>query len=256
MITGGIDMGFAYAKAVVLEDGKLIGKAIGVSGGISRKANAEKVWKEALAQAGVDGVDKLVCTGKGKYDVPFADKVYTEPVCLLEAAKACCEGVTTVMDIGADASTVITVKADGKIGEMVINQKCSAGYGLMLELMADKLELGVEKLGQTNMAAAGDAKVSDGCMVFAEMDALSLLNRGYSAEAVAAALIKSAAVRASVVYDDITIRRDEKVLLTGGVALNAAFVEELSKRKGIRFILPEEPQYALAIGAAIKAAAL
>lgn len=256
MITGGIDMGLAYVKAVVLKDGKIIGKAIGVSGGAGRKANAEKVWKEALAAAGVDAVDKLVCTGKGKYDVPFADKVYTEPVCLLEAAKASCDGVTTAMDIGADASTLVTLKNTGMIDEMVINQKCSAGYGLMMEVLADKLEMGIEKFGQVDVSAAGDAKVSDGCMVFAEMDALSLLNRGYDTEAVAAAIIKSAAVRASVVYDDITIHNDEKVLLSGGVALNKSFVAELSKRKGIEFIVVEDPQYFMALGAAIKATAL
>lgn len=256
MITGGMDMGLAYIKAVVLKDNKIIGRAIGVSGGAGRKANAEKVWNAALAEAGVDKVDKLVCTGKGKYDVPFADKVYTEPVCLLEAAKVCCEGVTTVMDIGADASTVITVNDNGMINEMVLNQKCSAGYGLMMEVMADKLGLGIEKFGELDVAAAGDARVSDGCMVFAEMDALSLLNRGFSVEAVGAALIKSAAVRASVVYDDITIHNDAKVLLTGGVALNKAFVAQLSRRRGIEFIVANEPQYAVALGAAIKAAAL
>lgn len=253
MITGGIDMGLEYIKAVIMKDGSVLARAQGRSGGARRAENAERVWNEALVSAGLqpDEVERLAVTGKGKYDVPFAQALFTEPVCIARAASAAVPGATAVLDVGADSMTALTLGGKGKITEMEINQKCSAGCGLMLEVIADRLGLSLEELSG---AEAGSAKVSDGCMVFAELDALSLMNRGFSKTEVAAALNRSAAVRAAVVYNDITLRDDGCVVLTGGVAGNAAFARALEARLGLALHVPEHPEYCTAEGAALLAA--
>lgn len=256
MITCGIDMGLEYIKIVIMENETVLGSAFGRSGGVRRAQNAEKAWHSALENAGIcaESVDKIAVTGKGKYDVPFARKIITEPVCIAAAVRAAIPNATAVLDVGADSMTAITLREDGKIAEMELNQKCSAGCGLMLELVADRLGLSLDELSQADAESASE-KVSDGCMVFAELDVLSLLNRGFSKIEAAAALNRSSAVRAAVVYNDITLRDDRRVALTGGAAKNAAFARELSRRLGFELVIPERPEYCTAVGAAILAGA-
>lgn len=256
MLTGGIDVGFLYTKAVIVEDNVPIGCAVGYSGGAKRADNVLQVWQAALSSSGIKAgsIYKVAVTGKGKYDVPFADKIVTEPVCLAKAASVLYPETTTVVDIGADSTKINTLLENGKIEQMLTNQKCSAGIGLMLELTAEKLGMSLEDFSGVK-AEDAPVVVSDGCMVFAELDMLSLLNQGYSSQAVAAAVIRAAAVRASVVYDDITIKHDENVLLCGGTARNTAFVTQLVDLTGLQFRIPDAPEYLGAIGAAMLAAA-
>ncbi len=257
MITGGIDMGLENIKAVVLKDGKVIGKACGHAGGVKRPEHAAEVWKAALSEAGVkeEDVSCILATGKGKYDVPFAKTVYTEPVCMMKAASALNPEASMVMSLGADETLIVTLK-DGKINETTFNQKCSAGIGIMLEVIADRLGISMEELGKADVSKAAEAKVSDGCMVFAEMDALSLLNKGVSKEAVAAAAVKSAAVRTSVVFEDVTYPDKRCVVLIGALAKAPALVAEVEKISDVKFVIPEDPVYYLATGAAVMAASL
>lgn len=257
MITGGIDMGLEYIKAVVLKDGEIAGSASGWAGGAKRAQNARNVWKQAMDMAGVEAgeVKSIVATGKGKYDVPFASAVYTEPVCLQKAAGAFDPDASMVFSLGADECIVITLR-DGKINELTTNQKCSAGLGIMLEVIAGRLGMSMEQLGSVDLSKAQDDVVSDGCMVFAEMDALSLLNRGRSAETIAAAAVKSAAVRAAVVFDDVTAPDTEKVMLAGGLAKAGSLVSETERLSGVKMNVTRFPDYYMAAGAAVMAAQL
>lgn len=256
MITGGIDMGLAYAKAVVLSDGVIIGRAIGRSGGVRRPENARRIWDEALRDAGVsaDQVERLVATGKGRYDVPFRDEQYTEPICAAKAAGHFCPGAAMLFHIGADETIVLTLKKDGRIGELTNSQKCSAGYGLMLETMARRLGLSLEELSGVDLGRAASVAVSDGCMPFAELDALELLNQGIDRLTVAAAVVRSAAVRSSVVWNDVTVPAAGNAAATGGVTQNRAFMKALEQCTGVSFQVPEDAVYFVAAGAALLAA--
>lgn len=249
-------MGLAYAKAVVLRDGAVIGRAMGRSGGVRRSENAARIWAEALKDAGVDAgeVARVFATGKGRYDVPFRDDQYTEPVCAAKAAAAFCPGASMVIDAGADEILAVTLEAGGRIREVTYNQKCSAGCGLMLESIADRLEYSLEELGQVDLDVDSPAVVSDGCMPFAELDALGLLNRGVSREAVAAAVLRSAAVRASVVLQDVTRPDTSCVAIMGGLTQNAAFLQALEAQTGLEFQIAADAVYLMAAGAALMAA--
>jgi benzoyl-CoA reductase subunit D len=244
-------------KAVVLSDGKIIGRAKGLSGGARIAESAERVWEGALKDAGVSASDvaRIAATGKGKYDVKLADKVYTEMRAAVRAARFLVPSVTTVVDIGADETMAATVKPDGTVGQTLLNQKCAAGLGTFLKSMSWLLELSLDDMSALNPADFdANATVNDGCVVFAEMDALSLLNRGITPKTVAAAVTKAVAVRANTTFNDITVPMNDCVVLLGGMTRNAAFIAAWEELAGIGFVIPEDAEYGGALGASLMAA--
>jgi len=253
MMIAGIDMGIETTKVVILNDGKVIGRAKTSTGGIDRPAQAQAALDAALADAGVarDALEGIGATGKGKYDIPFADKRVTETIASAHAARALCPEATSVMSVGADEVLIATMSDKRPVGEYVLNQKCAAGLGTFLQVIARRLGCTVEDLGKAD--TAGAPMINQACPVFMELDALSLLNNGASPETVAAACVEAAAVRAASVPHDLTIPAEERVLLIGGLALNAAFVKALEGILGYSFVIPGEAEYAGAIGAAISA---
>jgi predicted CoA-substrate-specific enzyme activase len=248
-------MGLEYVKAVILKDGKVIGRGRGHSGGAARAANAEAAYDGALKSAGIAAGDiqKVVSTGIGKHDVTFAGACRTESVTAVKAARFLCPDATTVVDAGADETLISTIKDDGNPGEVAINQKCAAGIGLFLNYMADRLELSLEEMSAAAPAPA-ECRVSDGCVPFAELDALSLLNHDAAPAEIAGAVTLSAAARAASTINDITVPNLRSVVLCGGLAKNKAFVKALETLTDIAFHIPEDAEYAGAIGAALIAA--
>lgn len=253
MIYVGIDMGVESAKAVVVRDNQVIGHAKASSGGWDRPGQAEKVCRSALSMAGVrlEEADGVTATGKGKYDVPLAARRVTETIAAVHAAKFLCADATGVLSVGADECIAATMGKKRLVGEFVLNQKCSAGLGTLLQTMSRRLGMTLEELSAVNTEQAPD--INQGCAVFAELDALSLLNRGEAPETVAGACIKAAAVRAASVLRDLTLPQNERVVLIGGMAKNRAFAMELEKNLRLKLLVPEEAEFAGAIGAAISA---
>jgi predicted CoA-substrate-specific enzyme activase len=253
MITAGVDVGFKYTKAVIVNDGKIIGKAIGRSGGAGRAANAQTIFDKALADAAIKSSDvvKIISTGKGQYNVPFSAVQFSDMVTAVKAASVLVPEATTVVDIGANAIRVATI-SEGKVTEFVFNEKCTAGIGLLLESMANRFELSLDELA--GLEGPGRVSVNDSCIVVAELDALSLVNHGSDVREVCKALNEACAWRANSTLNDIYRRAENCVVLCGGLAKNKAFVKSLERISGIKFIIPEEAEYACAFGAASLAA--
>lgn len=251
MISAGIDAGIAYTKVVVLDDGRVAGKGIGPTGGVDRKEMIAEAYARALSEAGLsaDKIEKVVVTGKGKYDAGFAGKRISEQLSAKKAVSLLCPGATCVVYAGADETLVSVLSADGSAGEYAFNQKCTAGLGLFLEYMADRLGMAVEELG--GLTGAGEAEVNEGCVVFAELDALGLLNHGVAPGDVGKAVNRAAAARVSSVINDLTHPSLERVVLIGGLARNAAFVRALEELSGLTFVIPGDAEYAGALGAAL-----
>lgn len=157
-----------------------------------------------------------------------------------------------MVSVGADETLVATLGGE-KIKELCLNQKCAAGLGLFLEYMARRLGLSIEELSA--LGAPDKAIVNDGCVVFAELDALSLINRGTDARDAAKAVTEAVAWRASTTINDITAQDKTCVVLFGGLTKNAAFLNALKRISGIDFVVPGEAEYAGALGAALIAAA-
>jgi predicted CoA-substrate-specific enzyme activase len=254
MITAGIDVGIENIKVVILKDGKVIARGEGRSGGAGRGKSAEKVFNDALAAAGLKsaGVDKVVATGQGKGDVSFASDRVTEPVADARAARFLFLEATSVVDIGADQVRVVTLDKKDGIAEVVMNQKCAAGLGIFLRSMARALGMTLDDMGK--LTGEARAVVNDGCGVFAEMDALGLLNRNVPPPDIARAVMAAVAVRISSVLNDKIRPAPKTTVMVGGLCRNKALVAALKKRAGIDFFIPEHAEYAGALGAALMAA--
>ncbi|MCL1805401.1 MAG: acyl-CoA dehydratase activase [Clostridiales bacterium] len=275
LVTAGIDAGIAYTKVVILKDGAVVGRGIGPTGGVDRRERIEEAYQRALEDAGLDAgeVKGVVVTGKGKHDAGFAGKRISELLATKRAVERMSPGATCLVSAGADETIVSASAGEGGAGEYAFNQKCSAGLGLFLEYMADRLSMDIGELSSLadgvaapeasqaaegvaipEAAKAGEAAVNEGCVVFAELDALSLLNHGVSPADVGRAVNRAAAARVSAVINDITYPSADRVVLVGGLAKNNAFVRALETLSGIKLTVPDDAEYAGALGAALAAA--
>ena len=248
-------MGVENVKVVIIENGKILGRGKNLSGGARRASSAEKAMGDALKEAGLhrDRVEKIVATGKGKFDLPFADKTVSEVIATARAAAFLCPEATTAVDAGADETVVVTLGKRKLIDEMAISEKCAAGVGTLLRTMARRLELTMDEMNGLPPLGQNGPAVNDGCAVFAEMDALNLLFTGAKPKEIAVALTDAAAIRVCTTVNDITNTKANCMALFGGLAINKAFVTALKKYAKTDFVVPEEAEYAGAIGAACSA---
>jgi benzoyl-CoA reductase subunit D len=254
MLAAGIDMGIENTKAVIMKDGCIIGRSMVSTGGIDRPEQARRAYDGALETAGVvaGDIENVTATGKGKYDVPFASGVISETLAAARAARHCFPEASGVMSAGADETIAATLGNERLINEYALNQKCAAGLGTFLKYLAMRLELTEAQAGNCDGPDAG--AINEGCVVFSELDALSLLNSGAAREAILSSAIKAAAARAAAVYNDLTIPPAGGVVLVGGLAKNKAFVKALEKCLAFEFLKCENAEYSGAVGAAISGA--
>jgi predicted CoA-substrate-specific enzyme activase len=252
MFTAGIDVGAITAKAAILEDGALLCSAV-IQAGYDRAAAALQALDQALAQAGLsrEQVVRLVATGYGRVQVPGAQRTVTEITCHARGAHFLCPDVRTVIDIGGQDSKAIAVGAGGKVLDFVMNDKCAAGSGRFLEVMARALEVDVAGFGALALSAARRAKISSTCTVFAESEVVTHLAAGVARDEIAAGIHEAIAARVATMAGRIAVQ--DVVMLTGGVARNAGVARMLEEKLGHRIVVPEQAQLAGAIGAALVA---
>lgn len=251
MIFAGIDVGSLTAKCVLLDDSKIIAhKVVRVKPKIEE--TAREVFEEALRIAKVrrEDVIRIFSTGYGRSRVEFADKAITEITCHAVGASFLIPSVRTVIDIGGQDSKVIAVD-NGRVVDFVMNDKCSAGTGRFLEVMASALQLALEDLGVIAMKAKKKVTISSTCTVFAESEVISYLSAGERIEEIVAGICDAIASRIVGMATRVGVRED--VVLTGGVAKNLAVKKAIEEKLGIPVKVPEEPQIVGALGAAVLA---
>lgn len=256
MITAGIDVGIETVKAVVLKDGKILARSAASSGGIDRPKSAERVWNEALKSAGLSAADviRVVATGQGKWDVEFANDHVVEPVADARAGRFLYPSARSVVDIGADQVRVVTLGNDGNITEVVLNQKCAAGIGIFLKSMARTLGMTLDEMSRLSSNSQVTVAVNDGCCVFTELDAIGLLDSDTPRSEIVQAIREAVAARLNSVLNDKVKPEKDTTVLIGGVTKNTGVVNALKMRSGINFLIPEQPEFAGALGAALIAA--
>ena len=250
----GVDVGSLCTKVVIVDDRhKILSYSIVRSGFIFKDA-AEDGMNEALKSAGLTPGDigYTVSTGYGRSHVQFADKEVTEITCHARGAKAFLPQIQTIIDIGGRDSKVIYVNECGGVTKFTMNDKCAAGTGRFLEVMAGALQVNLPELGELWFRSRKPVEVSSMCTVFAESEAISLFARGYDKADIAAAVQRSIARRISGLVGQYGVQ--ESVGMTGGVAKNVGVRKALEERLRTPVFTPEEPQIAGAYGAAIIAA--
>ncbi len=247
----GVDVGSANTKAVVVDaSGTLRGHAIRPSG-VGLISSANQALEEALTQAGLtrDRVEAIVSTGYGREIVPDKTKAVTEITCHGRGAVSQFPNTRLVIDIGGQDSKAIALSATGSVSSFEMNDKCAAGTGRFLEVMAHALEVGLERLGPVALEAQEPATISSTCTVFAESEVVSLLAQGKEVSAIVAGLCNAVADRVYSLAARVGVNAE--VTMTGGVSQNVAVVKAMERVLGLPINVPEAPLLAGALGAAL-----
>jgi len=260
MLVAGVDVGAATAKTVIMADGKILGQAI-IPTGDRIVTAAEKVTRLALEKAGMwrdsfgfnTDFDYVISTGYGRHGVPFANKAVTEIICHAKGAYYLLPATRTIIDIGGQDSKAIGLNEKGGVIDFVMNDKCAAGTGRFLEVMAQVLGVTIEELGPVALTSKNPCQISSTCTIFAESEMVSLRAEGKPREDLIAGIVRAVSSRVVVMGKTVGFRRD--IVFTGGVAKNIGVKEALEEEINMEIIVPEEPQTMGALGAVLLAKA-
>ena len=255
MIVGGLDIGSATGKAVVVKDGNVVGTSLVVA--TTNPGNtADQVMNEAVRQAGlssIDHLDNIVCTGYGRLNIPFAEENISEISCHAKGAHWLTPSIRTVIDIGGQDCKVISISEKGKVLDFKMNDRCAAGTGRFFEAMARALCCGLEGISAMDNQGEEPCIISNQCSVFAESEVVTLVNEGIDLKSIIAGINLSVASRLTSMARRVGVVDD--VTLTGGCSKNDGLARALEKKLDIEVKkLPQDPQLVGALGAAIFAA--
>ena len=244
----GVDIGSTMTKVVIVSD-RIETALIGPTGPEHRKL-ANKVMEDALSQANLkfEELSYVVATGYGRINVPFADRQITEITCHAKGLHSILPTVKTIIDIGGQDSKGIRIK-DGKVINFVMNDKCAAGTGRFLEVVADSLGVALEKLGGVSLQASRATPISSTCTVFAEHEVVNQLANGEPVANLVAGVHESIATRVYSLVRKLQIEKD--IAVTGGGAKNIGLVKALEAKFGSPVLVPPEPLITGALGAAL-----
>ena len=250
MITVGIDVGSITTKAAVVEDGNLISDRVMLTGYNAQDAGT-KVYEDIIADLGIkaSAVDKIIATGYGRKSVAIADKAVTEITCHAVGAHYLNPAVRSIIDIGGQDSKAIVVDENGGVMDFAMNDKCAAGTGRFLEVMARALEVDINDFGGVSLLADTPAKISSLCTVFAESEVISLISKGEKRENIIAGIHESIASRVVAMAGRIGL--SAPLMMTGGVAKNIGVVKALENKTGYDIEVSQKTQVTGAIGAAL-----
>ena len=255
MIVAGCDVGSLTAKAVIMEERKILACEI-ILAGTKPAVSAQEVMDKTLQKAGLS-MDKIawcVGTGYGRKQIPFANGEESEIVCHGRGAVWAAPSVRTIVDIGGQDAKAIKVDARGNVIRYIYNDKCASGTGRFLEIMADALGIALDDLGELARNSTDPVTLSNQCVIFAETEIISLVNEGRNVADIIAGLHRALANRAAAMVGSIVA--EEEVAMTGGVAKNAGMFRALETALGVPIRRIEHPQLNGAIGAALLARAI
>lgn len=247
--TLGIDIGSITSKAVLMKEGIILAAKV-VFTGYNVETAAKKVFDDVLAEAGLppEAVGRIVATGYGRKGVAIAHESLTEILCHGAGAYYQNREVRFVIDIGGQDSKAILLDDKGRVKNFTMNDKCAAGTGRFLEVMARAMEVNLEAFGDLSLQADLPAKISSLCTVFAESEVISLISKGISRENIIAGIHESIGTRVSAMAKRVGLQ--EPVMMTGGVAKNIGVVKALEEKLGLKIEVSPYAQVNGAIGAA------
>ncbi|MBN2254323.1 MAG: 2-hydroxyglutaryl-CoA dehydratase [Deltaproteobacteria bacterium] len=252
MYVAGIDIGSITSKAAILKDGAVMGTRVIFTGYNAERAG-RMVYDELLGELGLDAsaVEKIVSTGYGRNSVSFADKAMTEIICHGAGAHYLYPHVRSIIDVGGQDSKAMVLDEQGRVRDFAMNDKCAAGTGRFLEVMARALEVDLDAFGDISLKAKRASQISSICTVFAESEVISLISKGENRENIIAGIHESVAARISALARRVGVR--EPLMMTGGVAKNRGAVKALEKKLEMAIEVSPYAQTNGAIGAAVMA---
>lgn len=252
MYTMGLDIGSTTSKGVIIKDGKeiVISVVIPVGTGTS---GPEKLIKELKEKSNLteNDIEKTVVTGYGRIQYKDADKQISELSCHAKGVAFLIPEARTIIDIGGQDAKVMKLNDKGKLMNFLMNDKCAAGTGRFLDVMARVLETDVSKLGEISDKSENKVSISSTCTVFAESEVISHLSANAKKEDIIAGIHTSVARRVAALAMRMGIQ--QQVVMVGGVARNSGVVNAMKEELGCDIKVPELAQLTGALGAAIYA---
>lgn len=244
----GIDIGSTMTKLVIMNESIVVSLTVPTSPEQRKLAN--KVMEEALSRAKIpfDEINYLVATGYGRINVPFADKQITEISCHARGVNHLLPSVKTIIDIGGQDCKAINT-SNGRVLNFVMNDKCAAGTGRFIEVIAETLGVDLDDMGRLSLSSDHAARISSTCTVFAEHEVVDKLANGTALPNIIAGIHEGIAARIYGMARRIKIERD--MVITGGGAKNIGLLKALEEKIGFPVLVPEEPLLTGAIGAAL-----
>lgn len=250
MIAAGCDVGSLTAKAYIMnEKGRLAGEIMRVRS--TNIDSATHVMEKALRSARLRFSDLDYCcsTGYGRYEIPFAQMNMSEISCHGLGAFHADPSIRTVIDIGGQDCKVILIDAAGNIRDFMMNDKCAAGTGRSLEILARTIGVDLEELGKLAVKSKKPINITNKCSIFMELEVLNHLYTRKRLRHIACGIADAVAKRVAALAKAIDI--EDNVCITGGVSKNPGVVRQLAYHMNKSFkALPVDPQIIGSLGAA------
>ncbi len=254
MIVAGIDVGGKNVHVVIKKDGQILEKIAGPTG-IKKAEAVDQLYNEVLKKANLTrkDIERVVATGSSAKRVAFANGAIPDAAADARGVIKLIPTARTVIDVGAEEGRSIKVGADAKVLDFAINEKCAAGTGTFVEAMARALEVSVDEMSKITLQSTQTLSINAQCAVFGESEVVSLIHQKIPKPDIARAVMNAIAGRIASVARIVGLEKD--IVMVGGMAKNAGFVDSLKKNIKMDVLVPEDPDYMGALGAAEAAAA-
>lgn len=255
VITAGIDIGSTSTKVAVLMDDRIMGSSV-TPGNVGLEESAEIGLEKALKMGDLQKsqVEFIVSTGYGRKAIDMSKKDIDEifaKVIAVQWLGSPLGQVRTLIDIGGQDSKALSFNAKGELVTFLMNQRCAAGTGRFLEVMADALGMKIDQLGDISLTSKEKIAMSSTCIVMAESEVVSLIARKKKKEDIVAAIHRSVADRVGNLAKSVGVKH--VVFFEGGPARNIGLRAALEEKLGLKLYVPPNPQITAAIGAALEA---
>jgi predicted CoA-substrate-specific enzyme activase len=249
MIVAGIDVGGKNLHIVIKKDGQILGKAAGPSG-IKKAEAAERLYDEVLKKVGLTRkeIARVMATGSSAKRVAFANGSIPDVTADARGVNTLVPSARTVIDVGAEEGRAIKVSPEGKVLDFAINDKCAAGTGTFVEAISRALEVSVDEMSKIALQSTQTLSTNAQCAVFGESEVVSLIHQKTPKPDIARAVMNAIAGRAASVARIVGLEKD--VVMIGGMAKSGGFVDSLKKSIDMNIIVPEDPDFMGALGAA------
>ena len=253
MIVVGIDIGGENAHIVILNDGQILAQGK-VATGIKKAEAADKLYDETLKEAGIkrEDVARVVATGSAGKRVSFAQSVIPDATADARGVNRLIPSARTVIDVGAEEGRAIKINPEGKVIDFAVNEKCAAGTGTFVETMARALEITVEEMAKISLNSNKSISLNAQCAVFGESEVISLIHQNIPKQDIAKAVHDAIAGRIVSLGRVVGLGKD--VVMIGGMAKNGGFIDAVTKAADMDIIVPDDPDFLGARGAAEAAA--
>jgi len=251
IITAGIDIGSSSAQAVILKNNSILSFS-NMNVGVNKEETAFKALNSAMEKINIsrNEIEFTVGTGYGRYQIPIANKNFTEITCHARGAHYFFPEARTVLDMGGQDCKVMSCDQDGRVTAFAMNEKCAAGTGRSMEVISRLLGIRLEDIGPMSLDVEGEPpQLGSTCVVFAKSEALRMLRNGVPRNVVLAAFCEALTRRILLLLNRVEIKNE--LVISGGIAKNTGIVRRIEKSLDIHAHICFEPQIVGALGAAI-----